>query len=805
MATKISESWYLKPLTIDTAFQRVIDDLVASPEDAKGKGIDLTLKSSGEVVDTTGCAVLLGWHNLNSGKRNSRLFEAVSPSAGRWKVTYPTEMLTPGTVEARVIVKLASSGSVITSSRAFRIIVERNVSNDMTGGSSDDLSAFQQGVKDLAETNAAAKEAEQNRITSEKERASSESQRVRNEESRILAEKTRETTLEELATASSKATTQAQSAAEAASTTSEKAAESSTSAETAAEAASESAAMAVEAAGRANESSALANNAANKANQVIAQLPLPSGNIPRGSAEGALCHVEDAFPSPLLSATVRGACSQIVTTGKNICPAKAFSSAGVTATVNGDGSMTLDGTATGSGYLVMAGGFYYKKVPIAESLIQPGKSYACSGALAGKCEVQLVVYDEAGSASTISNAGTVLEYHKYYGMFICFFAGAVFAKERIYPQIEQADAPTPWEPYTDGLPSPRPSWTQPIAGVSSASLAVAGRNLLPYPYKTTSGTLNGLAIGVSADGSVAVSGTATAESIIYFATGLRIPSGSYWLSGCPRGGNVTKGYFMRALRHRTGAALVGYDDTGGGSSVASVDGHDIDVYLCVRAGASVNGVVRPQLVAASSAREFTAGHFARIPADLHGNELCSLPDGTRDELEIDALGNVTLVKRTAALKLVGTEKWIIEKSVEVASGWSWFYIVFPVGEFGVNGAIGLCDAFSFVKPSELVGFLATGRQCCANTGTIGNTLSVLAQHATVAEFAAWLAEHPVTAHYKLAEPKRVPLGTIAVPALPEAVANVWPETNIPTTARIEYQRDINIALEQLAAAVVASV
>ena len=115
MASKISEAWYLRPLTIDTAYQRAIEDMVASPEDAKGKGIDLTLKCNGEAVDTTGCTVILGWRNLNSGKSNSRLFDAVSAASGRWKVTYPTEMLTPGVVLARVIIKLSATCLLYTS------------------------------------------------------------------------------------------------------------------------------------------------------------------------------------------------------------------------------------------------------------------------------------------------------------------------------------------------------------------------------------------------------------------------------------------------------------------------------------------------------------------------------------------------------------------------------------------------------------------------------------------------------------------------------------------------------------------
>lgn len=191
MASKISEAWYLHPLTIDTAYQRAIEDMVASPEDAKGKGIDLTLKCNGEAVDTTGCTVILGWRNLNSGKSNSRLFDAVSAASGRWKVTYPTEMLTPGVVLARVIIKLSATGSVITSSREFRIIVEHAITNDIAGGSNDDLSMFQQAVADLTATNDAVAKAETKRVEAEQARAAAEQERLRAESARIDNESTR--------------------------------------------------------------------------------------------------------------------------------------------------------------------------------------------------------------------------------------------------------------------------------------------------------------------------------------------------------------------------------------------------------------------------------------------------------------------------------------------------------------------------------------------------------------------------------------------------------------------------------------
>lgn len=87
---KMNDSWFLHPLTLDAADQRPPELLFATPEDARGRGIDLTIRNGGEVVDTTGCTVLLAWHNLNTGEKSTRKFDAVDAAKGRWKCTYPT-------------------------------------------------------------------------------------------------------------------------------------------------------------------------------------------------------------------------------------------------------------------------------------------------------------------------------------------------------------------------------------------------------------------------------------------------------------------------------------------------------------------------------------------------------------------------------------------------------------------------------------------------------------------------------------------------------------------------------------------
>lgn len=186
----LNDSWYLHPLTVDTAYQSLHETLVASPEDYQGKGIALSITEDGAPVDTSGFTVLLAWHNLNSGKRNSRSFSAVNAAQGRWKCTYPTEMLTCGMVRARIVIKTAS-GNPVTSSREFTVRVEHNITNELSGQAKDDLSAFQEGVIALNNTNKNVQAAETKRAAAEKTRVDEEAKRSSAESDRVEAEKGR--------------------------------------------------------------------------------------------------------------------------------------------------------------------------------------------------------------------------------------------------------------------------------------------------------------------------------------------------------------------------------------------------------------------------------------------------------------------------------------------------------------------------------------------------------------------------------------------------------------------------------------
>lgn len=69
---------------------------------------------------------------------------------------------------------------------------------------------------------------------------------------------------------------------------------------------------------------------------------------------------------------------------------------------------------------------------------------------------------------------------------------------------------------------------------------MGAKNLLPYPYKETTKTQNGITFTDNGDGTITANGTATNDAIIvlYQSSVSLLKAGRYILSGCPEGGGT---------------------------------------------------------------------------------------------------------------------------------------------------------------------------------------------------------------------------------------------------------------------------
>ncbi len=169
---------------------------------------------------------------------------------------------------------------------------------------------------------------------------------------------------------------------------------------------------------------------------------------------------------------------------------------------------------------------------------------------------------------------------------------------------------------------------------------------------------------------------------------------------------------------------------------------------------------------------YTPHQSKRTPIDLQGNELLSIPNGVRDEVVIDADGNVSLVKRVA--------KYVIPEDI---------YVQDESNNFGVQLKLNTVDDKYLHK------------QLCPENAKYSPSVNWLTVYkegnnwANLQEFKQWFIGTEF--YYGTKNPETIQLGKVELPALPEATSNVWNDGNIPANVYINYLKDVNIAYTDL--------
>lgn len=212
---------------------------------------------------------------------------------------------------------------------------------------------------------------------------------------------------------------------------------------------------------------------------------------------------------------IRGAAERVLrdctiygTCGKNLLPypfedtTKTIN--GITFTDNGDGTVTANGTATDTAQ-------FFPKESINGPLLAPG-TYTFSGCPKGgdwkTYNIRLTGFTANrdfgnGSTFTLTKATRV-------GMALTIVTGATVENLVFKPQIELGSIKTEYEPYKKVGDSDAES------GKYILPVTVNGKNLIPYPYATTTVVRNGVTFTDNGDGTITVNGTATSTTYFIF-------------------------------------------------------------------------------------------------------------------------------------------------------------------------------------------------------------------------------------------------------------------------------------------------
>jgi hypothetical protein len=177
-------------------------------------------------------------------------------------------------------------------------------------------------------------------------------------------------------------------------------------------------------------------------------------------------------------------------------------------------------------------------------------------------------------------------------------SNSTYSNKEVSIQIEEGTVATAYTPF--------------VADVSKAKLYRTGKNLIPYPYKHTTRTQNGITFTDNGDGSITVNGTATASTFFDIAPiwgEYNLPAGSYFLSGCPAGGSAST-YRLTLAFHSAnypeGAHSFDGSDRGQGT-IAKVSEDVARIYcrIVIVQGFTANNLVfKPQLEKGTVATEY---------------------------------------------------------------------------------------------------------------------------------------------------------------------------------------------------------
>ena len=487
---------------------------------------------------------------------------------------------------------------------------------------------------------------------------------------------------------------------------------------------------------KADKATASATTAANKAEAAVAQLPIPSGNVLKGEAESTFINLHDSWKAPILNGKVLGQSNQVTTTGKNL----------------------LGGERYVFGYNIR--GF--------KNILKPNTqyTYSCSGIIDGKAAFKLLAFNAQQSKGIgltvgyINNASETFTTPENIGEFEELYLGGNYndaGKNCInnFFQIEEGAKATAYEPFTGGKPSPSPDYPQEITNLNKAELVITGKNLINV------GTIqsNGFNVRFN-DAEILSQLNKLPRNIpLWFSCNVEpkgTSNGEIWFEG---EGNISLGVMRQGK-----AYIVPEGEIKSFRLIGGVNDASTRTYSNI------------QIAAAKS--DFTKSDKAKhTPIDLQGNELCSLPNGVKDEVVIDTEGNVSLIKRTkqhdwnCTQIIKGTGRnYAVDKVLDIGANYTGLVAEKAIN--AVNNTIGICyvnQKMIYVTVPESVATKEQANQLYGGMKVI----------------------------YQLAEPQIIPLGKVELPALPEATSNIWNNGNIPANVYVNYLKDVNIAYSDL--------
>lgn len=481
-------------------------------------------------------------------------------------------------------------------------------------------------------------------------------------------------------------------------------------------------------------------------------------------------HLADSDDGKIMDMVLYGRSEQKQYSGKNLLnpTLQTTTQNGVTCTNNGDGTYTVNGTATGIAVFIV----YYNFADVygsASSL----KMVGCpSGGSAQKYFLRS--YRKGGNPEILDEYGSGISIGSFKesesSIAIIVKSGATVNNLIFKPMLTTDTTATyaDFEPYTGGIPSPNPDYPQEIKSVVNPTVKVCGKNLLKATLQTA--TVNGVTCTNNGDGTYTLNGTASGGSPS-FRIGKIIAKSGRKLVGSPG----AAGSYVSYLPNGTWNNVT--EEKGDGSIISNIGKGTDEIAIVVLNGTTVKNLLfKPMLTT-----DLTATYDDFEP---YHEQTVTIPY-TLNAIPVSSGGNVTIGGQQYVSDYFDVERGKLVRMVDDVEAKNYIWDLYPSGN-NMPRCFGMNDTIRFNMPADIRIMSSHFKQIAANTRTDLSTwfqtyyIAIVDMNEKWKNSEAliqWFSENNVHFYLPLKTSTEIDLTPEEVQAL-KALVTYYPTTNI---------------------------
>lgn len=481
-------------------------------------------------------------------------------------------------------------------------------------------------------------------------------------------------------------------------------------------------------------------------------------------------HLADSDDGKIMDMVLYGRSEQKQYSGKNLLnpTLQTTTQNGVTCTNNGDGTYTVNGTATGIAVFIV----YYNFADVygsASSL----KMVGCpSGGSAQKYFLRS--YRKGGNPEILDEYGSGISIGSFKesesNIAIIVKSGATVNNLIFKPMLTTDTTATyaDFEPYTGGIPSPNPDYPQEIKSVVNPTVKVCGKNLLKATLQTA--TVNGVTCTNNGDGTYTLNGTASGGNPS-FRIGKIIAKSGRKLVGSPG----AAGSYVSYLPNGTWNNVT--EEKGDGSIISNIGKGTDEIAIVVLNGTTVKNLLfKPMLTT-----DLTATYDDFEP---YHEQTVTIPY-TLNAIPVSSGGNVTIGGQQYVSDYFDVERGKLVRMVDDIEAKNYIWDLYPSGN-NMPRRFGMNDAIRFNMPADIRIMSSHFKQIAANTRTDLSTwfqtyyIAIVDMNEKWKNSEAliqWFSENNVHFYLPLKTSTEIDLTPEEVQAL-KALVTYYPTTNI---------------------------